>query len=128
MVSSVSIKYFIHYYIVSRNYSYLIIIICLHSYMVSSININNFQTDPIWPIDGTLRNTTILDQSISRSNGNKRVLHTPQHSRSVASPLDAVWYYTQDTKLLCLKVLRSVKYSFIAITPRYTLIQNGSIS
>ena len=56
-------------------------------YMVSS-NTNNFPIWSIWWIDGTLTGTTILGQSEPESNGNERIFHTSQISRT--TPLDTV--------------------------------------
>ena len=41
-------------------------------------------------MDGTLTDTTTLDQSRPGSNGNVRVLHTPQISRTGALQSDVV--------------------------------------
>ena len=41
-----------------------------------------FINKSIWPIDGTLTGTTTPGQSGTGSNGNKRVLHSPQSSRT----------------------------------------------
>ena len=46
----------------------------------------------VLPINGTLISTTTLGESEPQSNGNERVLHIPQSSRTGASPLDAVSY------------------------------------
>ena len=43
-----------------------------------------------WPIDRTLAGTTTLSQSEHRINTNRRVLHTPQVSKTGASSSDAV--------------------------------------
>ena len=51
----------------------------------------------ILSIDKTLTGTTILGQSGPGSNGNERLLHTPQISRTGASSSDNVSYHTQDT-------------------------------
>ena len=49
------------------------------SYMVSSIPIlyQKFPKESIWPIDGTLTDTTSSDQSRPGKNTNEEVLHTP---------------------------------------------------
>ena len=41
-------------------------------------------------MDRNLTGTTTLSRSVRRSNGNEEILHTPQSSRTGASPLDAV--------------------------------------
>ena len=45
-------------------------------------------------IDDILTSTTTLGQSGPQSNGNERVLYTPQISATEASPSDAVQCYT----------------------------------
>ena len=47
----------------------------------------------IWSVDGTLTGTTTLGQSRPGSNGNKRVLHTPQSSWTGASTSDCLVSY-----------------------------------
>ena len=51
---------------------------------------SNFKTHPFLPIDGTLTSITTPGQSESGSNGNEELLHSPQISRTRASPPDAV--------------------------------------
>ena len=59
-----------------------------HSYLTSRVlKRNNQQT--ILSIDGTLISSTTLGKSGPGSNSNKWVLHTPQSSRSDASPPSA---------------------------------------
>ena len=53
-------------------------------------NINNLQIDLFDPLDGILTTTTSLGQNRSGTNANKKVIHTPQISRTGASPSDAV--------------------------------------
>ena len=47
----------------------------------------------IWPIDGTLIDITILGRTEPGSNGNDRVLHNPQNSRTGASSSDGIVSY-----------------------------------
>ena len=60
--------------------------------MISSISIKYewFLNISIWPINEILTSTTTPDQSGPGSNGNKRVLHTPQSPKTGASPSDAI--------------------------------------
>ena len=46
-----------------------------------------------WPIAGTLRGTTTLDQSGHESNGNEGALHISQRSRTENSPSDGLVSY-----------------------------------
>ena len=48
-----------------------------------------------WPIDGNLTVTS----TPGKSNGNERLLHTPQITKTGVLPSDAVWYHTQDTSV-----------------------------
>ena len=77
---------------ISSNYSYLIIIICLHTviwFQIFLFKINNLLT-VIKSIDETLTGITTLSQGGSGSNGNEKVPHTPQPSKPEAFALDAV--------------------------------------
>ena len=73
------------YKMVSGNYSCLLII-CLHSFKYSNQLLIIFKQICLTPIDGTLTDTTTLDQCGPDSNG-KRLLHTLQSSKTGASPL-----------------------------------------
>ena len=53
------------------------------------IIISKWLNSSIWPIEGILTVTTTPSQIEPRSNGNERVLHNAQNSRSEASPSDA---------------------------------------
>ena len=55
-----------------------------------SIN-DNFQTD-LFDTDDTLTSATTLGQSVSGSNGNEMVLHTPQSTKT--------WTIQSDVKLV----------------------------
>ena len=47
----------------------------------------------IWPIDGTLTGTVNPGQSGPENNGNERILHIPQRSKTGASPLHSLVSY-----------------------------------
>ena len=107
---------------VSSNFFYSIIIVCwytviwlqvfnenvlstiialtiqiIYNYMANQAilsNAKNLQTST-WPINRTLTGTTIPGQSEPGSNDNEELIHTPQSSRTRASPPDAVLCHTQ---------------------------------
>ena len=74
MVSTIAMKY--------QQFS-LTSVICWHT--VNCLN--------SWPINRPLTGTTTPDQSGTGSNGNERVLHIPQSSRTRASPSDCLVSY-----------------------------------
>ena len=80
-----------HNYMVSSNYSYLII--CLHTviwFQEFLSSTNDFQTDLSNPLDGFLTSATTLGQSRPESNGNKGVLQTSQNFKTETLPPDSV--------------------------------------
>ena len=63
----------------------------------------------MWPIDGTLIDTTNPDQSLTRSSeliGPKVVFRTPQNSRNWASPPDAIYCRIQNKSLAGCELLQ----------------------
>ena len=71
-------------------------------HMDSPIDMEWFLNRSIWPVVRTLTSIIILDQSWPGSNGNEKVLHTHQLSKTDASLSNALKCHTQDS-FLCWK-------------------------
>ena len=54
------------------------------------LNVYKSSDSTIWPIDGTLTDTTTPSQSWPKSKDNEKLHHIPQHSRTEAAPSDPV--------------------------------------
>ena len=60
----------------------------------------------IWPINGTLKGSTMRDQSGPKSNDNEGVLHTPQNSWAGASPSDSRVLYPEHSFVVSITPLQ----------------------